>query len=186
MDPTINGLRTEDHTNSPQAKGRVERAHGTLQDRLIKLMRIKGISSIEEGNEFLSSFMDEYNQRFAKCPKSPENAHKKLRDQDLSKILCVKESRKVSKDVSISHKNRKYLLDPNKCGRRMIGKIVTVYETKDGVEVEYDFKRYECVSYDDQPCVSTIMDRKKIEAFLDRKGPLSVIAGQRRRIMVNF
>lgn len=174
------------HANSPQAKGRVERAHGTLQDRLIKLMRNKGISSIEKGNEFLSSFIGEYNQRFAKCPKSPENAHKKPEEQDLNRILCVKESRKVSKDLSISHKNRKYLLDPNKCGRRMIGKTVTVYETRDGVEVEYDFHRYECVSYDDQPYVSTIMDRKKIEAFLDRKQPLSVVARRRRGIMVNF
>src|SRR5215217_7391124 len=56
--------------NAPQAKGRVERANGTLQDRLVKEMRLAGISTIEAGNAFLPAFMEDYNRRFAKEPRS--------------------------------------------------------------------------------------------------------------------
>lgn len=174
------------HANSPQAKGRVERSHGTLQDRLIKLMRIKGISSMSDGNQFLSSFRDEHNQRFARCPRDPRSAHKELKRQDLDRILCVKESRKVAKDLSISHRNRKYLLDQKKCGRRMVGKTVTVYETKGGIEVEYGGQRYKGKPFDDQPRAETIMDRKTIQAFLDRKQPLTIIQRRRRGVSANF
>jgi hypothetical protein len=67
------------HANSPQAKGRVERSHSTLQDRLIKLMRLDNISSIEEGNRYLETgFMEDYNRRFGRAPKSKESAHTEL------------------------------------------------------------------------------------------------------------
>ena len=100
------------HANSPQAKGRVERSHGTLQDRLVRLMRIAGISSIEEGNKFLESFRNEHNQRFAKHPKSLENAHRILGDEyDLDRILCVKETRKVSKELAVQYNHKRFLLD---------------------------------------------------------------------------
>ncbi|EIM30757.1 hypothetical protein MicloDRAFT_00006600 [Microvirga lotononidis] len=61
--------------NSPQAKGRVERANGTLQDRLVKELRLDGISSIEAATAFLSRFMDDYNRRFAKAPFSDKAAY---------------------------------------------------------------------------------------------------------------
>ena len=54
--------------NSSQAKGRVERANATLQDRLVKEMRLQGISTIAAGNAFLPAFMADYNSRFAKAP----------------------------------------------------------------------------------------------------------------------
>ena len=62
--------------NSPQAKGRVERANKTLQDRLIKEMRLNKISSIEEANAWLETFIVNFNQRFAKTPKYPKNLHR--------------------------------------------------------------------------------------------------------------
>ena len=60
--------------NAPQAKGRVERANGTLQDRLVKEMRLAGISTIEAGNAFLPAFMEDYNRRFAKEPRSRQGS----------------------------------------------------------------------------------------------------------------
>lgn len=54
--------------HSPQAKGRVERTNGTLQDRLIKEMRLRRISNIEDANLFLPKFMEEYNRKFGKVP----------------------------------------------------------------------------------------------------------------------
>jgi Helix-turn-helix domain len=64
--------------NSPAAKGRVERANGTLQDRLVKELRLAGISSIADGNTFLESFRRDYNARFGRTPASDHDAHRKL------------------------------------------------------------------------------------------------------------
>ncbi|MDR8378682.1 transposase, partial [Acinetobacter baumannii] len=61
--------------NSPQAKGRVERANQTLQDRLIKEMRLEGISSIEDANAWLDSFIIDFNRRFARPAKYPKDLH---------------------------------------------------------------------------------------------------------------
>jgi transposase len=82
------------YANTPQAKGRVERSHGVLQDRLIKMMRLEGISSIKEGNIYLEKFRQDYNERFGKPPRNQEDAHRELStDKDLDKILCRKEVR---------------------------------------------------------------------------------------------
>jgi hypothetical protein len=62
--------------NSPQAKGRVERANGTLQDRLVKAMWLEGISTITDANAFLPAYMARHNQRFAKAPFDPRDLHR--------------------------------------------------------------------------------------------------------------
>lgn len=62
--------------HSPQAKGRVERANGTLQDRLVKAMRLEGIATIAEANAFLPGYMARYNERFAKAPFDPRDVHR--------------------------------------------------------------------------------------------------------------
>jgi len=64
--------------NSPQAKSRVERAFGTLQDRLVKELRLAGIDTIEAANEWLPAFMEDHNRRFAKPPKSDKDLHRTL------------------------------------------------------------------------------------------------------------
>ncbi len=76
--------------NSSQAKGRVERANGTLQDRLVKEMRLRGISTMAAGNAFLPTFMADYNARFAKAPRNPKNMHRPLAaHDDLDDALCL-------------------------------------------------------------------------------------------------
>lgn len=69
--------------NAPQAEGRVERANETLQDRLVKEMRLAGISTIEAGHAFLPAFMEDYNRRFAKTPFSDKDVHRPLTEQDV-------------------------------------------------------------------------------------------------------
>ena len=64
--------------NSSQAKGRVERANRTLQDRLVKELRLAGISDMEDANAFLPDFMERYNARFAKAPRRPDDLHRAL------------------------------------------------------------------------------------------------------------
>ena len=83
--------------NTSQAKGRVERAHHTLQDRLVKEMRLAGIDTIEAANAFLPRFMDGYNTRFAKPPAREHDLHRPLAmEHDLDDILCWREQRSVS------------------------------------------------------------------------------------------
>jgi hypothetical protein len=68
--------------NGPQAKGRIERANGTLQDRLVKELRLAGISSIEAGYTFLPAFMEDFNRRFAKAPFNDKDLHRPLSGED--------------------------------------------------------------------------------------------------------
>ena len=95
--------------NSHQAKGRVERANQTLQDRLIKEMRLARISDIESGNVFLESFITKYNDKFGVEPASSEDAHRVVthNESELSFILSNRETRKLSKNLEFSLHNTK-------------------------------------------------------------------------------
>jgi hypothetical protein len=80
--------------NSPQAKGRVERMNKTLQDRLVKELRLRGIATMEAGNAYLPTFMDDYNRRFGRPPRNAHDAHRPLRgDEDLRRIFSWQEER---------------------------------------------------------------------------------------------
>jgi hypothetical protein len=89
---------------SPQAKGRIERLFATLQDRLVKEMRLAGIASIEAANHFLETrFLPEWERRFTVAPRNPRNAHRPLgRAQRLDEILSVRAVRKVAQDHTVS------------------------------------------------------------------------------------
>ena len=99
---------------SPQAKGRVERIFGTLQDRLIKEMRLKNISTITEANHFLQSeFIPWYNQRFAVEARGKANLHQPLtkkEEQKLNHIFTRQTQRTVQNDFTVSYKNQWYQL----------------------------------------------------------------------------
>ena len=122
---------------SPQAKGRVERANGILQDRLIKEMRLAGISSIDEANLFLPSFIEKYNQKFAKVPKNPIDAHRSLdTDMDVYRILCLHHERTISKDLMVSWRGENYQIKEKNCSNRIAKKKVKIYEQLNG---EFEF-----------------------------------------------
>src|ERR1700680_2173811 len=90
--------------HSPQAKGRIERLFETLQDRLVKEMRLAGIDSIQGANHFLETrFVPEWEQRFTVAARNPRNAHRRLvREQHLEEILSVRVARKVAQDHTVS------------------------------------------------------------------------------------
>jgi hypothetical protein len=94
--------------HSPQAKGRVERDFGTSQDRLVKELRVRGISTIEEGNRFLEEFyIDYWNERFAVHPADPRDAHRRLPKKfDLDRLFAETLTRTVSNDFTIRLKSR--------------------------------------------------------------------------------
>ena len=79
------------HAHSPQAKGRIERTFGTLQDRLIKEMRLKKISTKQEANRFLLKYLPIYNERFSKVARQKGDLHRALPEGvDLREIFCIK------------------------------------------------------------------------------------------------
>ena len=116
------------HANTPQAKGRVERANQTLQDRLVKELRLAGVDDMEEGNAFLPTFMADYNRRFAVAPKSEEEAHRAvLHDaEELDLILRRHEPRKLSKNLTFQYLNREYQITGRGKGYRLRGASVAV------------------------------------------------------------
>jgi transposase len=90
--------------HSPQAKGRIERLFQTLQDRLVKQMRLAGIDSLQGANHFLEMrFLPEWEQRFTVAPRNPRNAHRRLgQEHHLEEILSVRAARRVAQDHTVS------------------------------------------------------------------------------------
>ncbi len=135
--------------HSPQAKGRVERANQTLQDRLVKELRLRGISAIEEANAYLPEFAEDFNTRFAVAPREGEDAHRPLSSaEDLSRILTLVERRVLSKNLTLSYHSRIYQIETKRPAYTMRGASVEVREASDGnLTVEYQGKPLTCCLY---------------------------------------
>jgi hypothetical protein len=119
--------------NSPQAKGRVERAFGTLQDRLVKEMRLAGIGSIEAANAWLPGFMANYNARFGRIPANTKDLHRKLRAADnLDEILAWREERTVTHNLTLHYDRMMLILEPTPRARGLARKKVEVVNYPDG------------------------------------------------------
>jgi transposase len=118
--------------NSPQAKGRVERCNGVLQDRLIKEMRLRGISDLEGANEYLEAeFLPDYERRFSIQPASPADVHQ-AKPRHLDEILSWEDERVVRKDWTINWNNRFFQLDSEHENLALAGRRVLVRLLRSG------------------------------------------------------
>jgi transposase len=118
--------------NTPQAKGRVERANKTLQDRLTKELRLHNISTPDKANKWLPEFMEDYNHRFATTPRSDVDFHLPLTEPDnLNLILCRKETRTLSKDLTFQYRKTIYQIHVDRPTYAMRNTTVTVLEKPD-------------------------------------------------------
>jgi hypothetical protein len=117
--------------NSSQAKGRVERANGTLQDRLVKEMRLRSIDTVAAGNAFLPIFMADYNTRFAKAPFDERDLHRPIVGDDLDDAFAWKEDRTVSKNLTLQYDKVLFIL-PNEIARSLACKRVMILDYPDG------------------------------------------------------
>lgn len=129
------------HANSPQAKGRVERSFRTDQDRLIKEMRLKGISTIKEANKFLKSYWPKHNKRFSVKPLKEGNLNRPApQGLDLDAILCRKTEHPLRNDFTVVHDKKLYQILDKQAGRkvtveeRINGAIYIVYN---GIKLKY-------------------------------------------------
>ena len=119
--------------NSSPAKGRVERAHKTLQDRLVKELRLVGASSLAEGNALLPWFIADYNARFAKAPANRKDLHRRLGPgDDLDDAFAWKEERTPSRALTLQYDKVLFILEPSEPAKAGIGKRITVVDHPDG------------------------------------------------------
>lgn len=100
------------HANSPQAKGRIERCFGTLQDRLVKEMRLQGIRDTEKANRFLTYYLPIYNRMFPVKPLCKDNLHRKIpKGLNLDSIFCMKTERTLRNDFTVAHNKKLYQIE---------------------------------------------------------------------------
>jgi len=119
--------------NIPQAKGRVERAFGTLQDRLVKELRLAAIANIAAANAWLPTFIADYNRRFARAPANAKDLHRPLRPaDDIDEILTWRERRTVTHNLTLHYDRMMLILEPTPLTRTLARKIVEVVNYPDG------------------------------------------------------
>ncbi|ECG7887485.1 ISNCY family transposase [Salmonella enterica] len=157
--------------NTSSAKGRVERAHLTLQDRLVKERRLRGISSVNAANDFADEFMADYNRRFAKEPRHDFDVHRPLEtDDDLAAFFTWREPRRVSKSLTVQYDKVLYLIEDSELSRRAIGKYIEVWHYPDGRKelrlngVILPYSIYDRLQEIDQ---GAIVDNKRLGRTLD-------------------
>jgi hypothetical protein len=156
--------------HSPQAKGRVERANGTLQDRLVKAMRLAGISSIEDANAFLPSYIERHNQRFARPAFDSRDLHRPLAPHDdLTAIMVWREQRTVTAALTLHYNKAMFILEPCNMTRALARQRVTVCEYPDGtIEIQHEGRILPYRVFDKMRQVNqaAVVDNKHLDAAL--------------------
>ena len=159
------------HAHSPQAKGRVERVNKTLQDRLVKEMRLAGINNMDEANAWLPGYLEDFNRRFEVLPKDVSDAHITYAGTlaELVRILSVQVTKTLSKNLSCQHKNQLLQVTTTGTGLGLRGAKVTIHEHFDGSHELLWRKRNLTFSMMSKPQrQSTVADGKSVNARVDK------------------
>jgi len=157
--------------NTPQAKGRVERANQTLQDRLVKEMRLAGINDMDTANAWLPGYIEDYNRRFAVVPKDPCDAHLAYpgTPAELVRTLSVQVTKTLSKNLSCQHENQLLQVKTTGAGLGLRKAKVTVHEHFDGRQELLWRKRKLTYTVMDKPRrQAKVADSKAVNARVDK------------------
>lgn len=159
--------------STPQAKGRVERVNQTLQDRLVKELRLRGISDIDSANAYLPEFREDFNRRFAVQPRSPHDAHRPLlKTENLDLILSHQETRTLSKNLTVQFKHIIYQIQTNRPAYALRNAQVTVCENPQGeVTVLYKNQPLPYTIFRQSPRQAEIADSKSLDHHLPTPQP---------------
>ena len=157
--------------NSPQAKGRVERCNGTLQDRLIKEMRLAQIDDIETANAWLPQFIKKHNKRFAVAPLSSIDAHREGLPSaaNLDHVFSLQYQRKLTKNLEISYKNVIYQIQTKSPSYGMRGAHITVCERPHEVILFYNNKRLDYTTFDKRNRPKQPVSAKELNTHLNKR-----------------
>jgi transposase len=157
--------------HTPQAKGRVERSFQTLQDRLVKELRLAKISTIDQANAFAPSYLPLYNQRFAVVPRSNHDAHRPVQfsSQELDRIFALQASRTLSKNLTIQYNKVIYQIHTSRPRYALRHAQVTVTENAQGqISILYKGTPLDFSVFHQQPRQAEIIPTKQLNAHLDR------------------
>lgn len=154
--------------NSPQAKGRIERANQTLQDRLVKEMRLRHLSTPEQGNAYLPEFINDFNSRFAVPPRSSNDAHRPLTAlENLNHILTWQEPRILSKNLTLQFKKVVYQIHAKPSSYALRQAQVTVCEdAQAAVSILYKSRELPFTIFHKQERLAEIVDSKNVDLVL--------------------
>lgn len=156
--------------NTPQAKGRVERANRTLQDRLVKELRLQGIDTIEDANSFAPAFIVDFNRRFAKPAQNPKDVHRPLAPHDdLDGSACVKHQRTVSNSLTVIYDRVLFILERNQISEHLGRKKVTVCDYPDGrLEIRHGSDVLPYTTFDKEQRVkrAEVVENKRLDDVL--------------------
>lgn len=159
------------HANSPEAKGRVERSFLTHQDRLVKMLRLNDISSLDEGNEYLDEvYMKKHNQRFSVEPFDPEDAHTSLDidSKQIDLILSEHHQRKISKHLTVQFENHVYQLITRGSAYSLRGSSITVIKNIAGTTLLYKGKKMDYQAIHKDQVIRPIEDRKTLHVRINK------------------
>lgn len=154
--------------DSPQAKGRVERVIQTLQDRLVKELRLRGISDMHAGNAYLPEFQDDFNRRFSVQPRSTHNAHRPLLKTDkLDLILTHQKTGTLSKNLTVQYHKVIYQIQSDRPHYALRNAKVTICESAKGdVTILYKNKPLTYTIYHKSARQSEVVNAKSIDHHL--------------------
>lgn len=157
--------------NTPQAKGRVERVIQTLQDRLPKEMRLRGISQIPEGNAYLLEFLQDFNTRFGETPRSNVDLHRPLTAKDdLARILAWQETRTLSKNLTLQFHKTVYQIQTDRPTYALRNAQVTVcVNDQEQILILYQGKVLPYSIYKQQAQQAQVVSAKQLDAALQPK-----------------
>ena len=153
--------------NSSQAKGCVERANRTLQDRLVKELRLSQICDMDAGNLFLPQFLERFNERFSLKAVRPDNLHRPVNvaTSRLNDILCHREQRYVTEQLTMSYDRKQIILERGEVSEGLAGKYVDLYDFPDGrLEVRWKGHSlpYRVFSKDQRVSHTAIVENKRL------------------------
>lgn len=163
----------------------MERANLTLQDRLVKELRLDKIRTREAANEFAPQFIADFNARFAKPAQRDHDAHRPVRvDEDLDLIFSWRVQRKVSRSLTLQHDKIVYLLENCEPNRALIHRYIDIFEYPDGhIEIRADgtvlrHERYDRLGHIDS---GAIVENKRLGHALQAALILQTQRDDRRR-----
>jgi transposase len=145
--------------HSPQAKGRVERSFETAQDRLVKGLRVAGVTTLEQANQYLETeYLPQWKEKFTVAPASADDAHRPLgKDQDLTAILCHVEQRTVTSDYTIRFHSAIYQIVRDQVRPRLRQARVRVEQRRSGmIAIRWEGKYLRVSVCDPAPTPKTI------------------------------
>jgi len=159
--------------NTPQAKGRVERANQTLQDRLVKELRLRGISDIDSANAYLPEFCQDFNRRFAVAPRSNHDAHRPLlKTENLDIILTHQKTGTLSKNLTVQYNKVIYQIQTNRPDYTMRNAKVLVCENAKGeITILYKNQPLAYTIYHKPTRQAEVVDTKTLDHHIQSSKP---------------